>query len=70
MYCSSWKRAYMILNKHEEYLEKELQSCQETTEKDKYERTLTLIFIFKIISLKIFIIPILSITYKNVKMLL
>ncbi|XP_066480337.1 protein SIX6OS1 [Tiliqua scincoides] len=33
--CNVWKRAYMILNKHEEYLEKELQTCQETTEKDK-----------------------------------
>ncbi|KAJ6658034.1 hypothetical protein lerEdw1_001693 [Lerista edwardsae] len=32
--CNVWKRAYVILNKHEEYLENELQTCQETTEKD------------------------------------
>nr|XP_020669342.1 protein SIX6OS1 isoform X2 [Pogona vitticeps]XP_020669343.1 protein SIX6OS1 isoform X2 [Pogona vitticeps] len=33
--CNAWKPAYMILNKHEEYLQKKLQDCQETTEKDK-----------------------------------
>ncbi|KAJ7345293.1 hypothetical protein JRQ81_001243 [Phrynocephalus forsythii] len=33
--CNAWKPAYMILNKHEEYLQKKLQDYQETTEKDK-----------------------------------
>nr|XP_060610864.1 protein SIX6OS1 [Anolis sagrei ordinatus] len=33
--CETWKPAYTILKKHEEYLEKELQNYQETTEKDK-----------------------------------
>ncbi|XP_053113876.1 protein SIX6OS1 isoform X2 [Hemicordylus capensis] len=33
--CKTWKPTYIILNKHEEYLQKELQKCQEATEKDK-----------------------------------
>ncbi|XP_061469279.1 protein SIX6OS1 isoform X2 [Rhineura floridana] len=33
--CKVWKPTYMILNKHEQYLQKEFQKCQETTEKDK-----------------------------------
>ncbi|XP_048340617.1 protein SIX6OS1 [Sphaerodactylus townsendi] len=33
--CNVWKPTYVILNKHEEYLRKELQDCMKTTEKDK-----------------------------------
>ncbi|XP_042297268.1 protein SIX6OS1 [Sceloporus undulatus] len=33
--CGTWKPSYMILSKHEEYLQKELQNYQETTEKDR-----------------------------------
>nr|XP_056707175.1 protein SIX6OS1 [Euleptes europaea] len=33
--CNVWKPTYMILNKHEEYLQRELQDCMKTTEKDK-----------------------------------
>ncbi|KAG8126613.1 hypothetical protein E2320_021684, partial [Naja naja] len=34
-----WKPTYVILKKHEEYLQKELQNYQEATEKDKYAKT-------------------------------
>ncbi|XP_060118203.1 protein SIX6OS1 isoform X2 [Heteronotia binoei] len=33
--CNVWKPTYMILNKHEEYLQKELQDCMKTTRNDK-----------------------------------
>ncbi|XP_026526042.1 protein SIX6OS1 [Notechis scutatus] len=33
--CNIWKPTYVILKKHEEYLQKELQNYQEATEKDK-----------------------------------
>ncbi|XP_063145128.1 protein SIX6OS1 [Candoia aspera] len=33
--CNIWKPTYIILKKHEEYLQKELQNYQEATEKDK-----------------------------------
>ncbi|XP_060549259.1 protein SIX6OS1 isoform X2 [Pantherophis guttatus] len=33
--CNIWKPTYVILKKHEDYLQKELQNYQEATEKDK-----------------------------------
>ncbi|KAM6459067.1 protein SIX6OS1 [Liasis olivaceus] len=33
--CNIWKPTYIILKKHEEYLQRELQNYQEATEKDK-----------------------------------
>ncbi|XP_058018676.1 protein SIX6OS1 [Ahaetulla prasina] len=33
--CNIWKPTYVILKKHEEYLQKELQNYQEATERDK-----------------------------------
>ncbi|XP_074854791.1 protein SIX6OS1 [Carettochelys insculpta] len=33
--CKVWKPTYAVLSKHEEYLNNQLKSCQETTENDK-----------------------------------
>nr|XP_014425740.1 protein SIX6OS1 isoform X1 [Pelodiscus sinensis] len=33
--CNVWKPTYVVLSKHEEYLNNQLKNCQETTESDK-----------------------------------
>ncbi|XP_039393945.1 protein SIX6OS1 isoform X11 [Mauremys reevesii] len=33
--CNVWKPTYVVLSKHEEYLNNQLKNCQETTENDK-----------------------------------
>ncbi|CAM2116391.1 unnamed protein product [Caretta caretta] len=33
--CNVWKPTYVVLSKHEEYLNNRLKNCQETTENDK-----------------------------------